>query len=332
MQNIHPTNSSGPSPSGNIRRREALAITAAGAMAIAHPAFALAPEEASLDIIDCHTHFYDPSRAEGVPWPPKNSGLYRTVLPKHLRELPMYRPVTGTVVVEASPWVEDNAWLLELAENDPFIVGIVGNLDPSSEDFTKNLDRFAANPLYRGIRVNYPALEKLAAKNGLSILRQLSERDLELDVNGGIEGTDVVPKIAAAAPKLRIVINHIGNVGLDQQGPPQGWVDRMKQAAALENTFCKISALVEGAARGGKAPPNDPGFYQPYIDTVWNAFGEDRVIYGSNWPVSERAADYATLQKIVIDDAARRGDDALRKFCSLNAKQAYKWVERDGRR
>lgn len=285
-----------------------------------------------LDIIDCHTHFYDPSRPEGVPWPPKNTRLYRTVLPRDLRALPMYRRVTGTVAVEASVWLEDNAWLLELAKDDPFIVGIVGNIDPHDAEFAKHLKRFAANKLYRGIRINYNKLEPLAAQNRLDTLKPLAELDLELDVNGGLQKTDVVPKIAAAIPNLRIVVNHVGNVALDTNGPPKDWVDKIRATAAHENTYCKISALVEGAARNGKVPPKELDFYRPYIDTVWNAFGDDRVIYGSNWPVSERAADYATLQKIVLEYAGERGPGAMAKFCSLNAKGAYKWIERAGRR
>lgn len=63
-----------------------------------------APE--TFEIIDCHTHFYDPGRAQGVPWPPKDSTLYRTVLPKDLRDQPMHQKITGTVIVEASEWIE----------------------------------------------------------------------------------------------------------------------------------------------------------------------------------------------------------------------------------
>ena len=73
-------------------------------------------------------------------------------------------------------------------------------------------------------------------------------------------------------------------------------------------------------------------FYRPYIDVVWNAFGDDRVIYGSNWPVSERAASYEMLQRIVMEYVFEKGKEATRKFCALNAKKAYKWIERSGRR
>ena len=75
------------------------------------------------------------------------------------------------------------------------------------------------------------------------------------------------------------------------------------------------------------------GFYGKHTyDVVWIAFGNDRVIYGSNWPVSDRGADYYTLQRIVMEYADDKGEDATKKFCSLNAKRAYKWVERAGRR
>ena len=95
-------------------------------------------------IVDTHTHFYDPTRPEGVPWPdPNDALLYRKVMPAEYRKLAEPHGVRGTVVVEASPWVEDNQWLLDLAAREPFILGIVGNLDPLAADFATNLARFA---------------------------------------------------------------------------------------------------------------------------------------------------------------------------------------------
>src|SRR5688572_29594071 len=112
-------------------------------------------------IIDCHTHFYDPSRPGGVPWPGKDDKvLYRTVLPKHFREVAGPLGVTGTVVVEASPLVEDNQWLLDLAKDEPWIVGIAGHLSPGGEGFGGHIERFAKTPLYRGIRVNHADLKR----------------------------------------------------------------------------------------------------------------------------------------------------------------------------
>ena len=82
-------------------------------------------------IIDTHTHFYDPSRPQGVPWPEEDDEiLYRRALPEDYKALAVPEGVTGTIMVECSPWVEDNQWVLDLADADPFIVGLVGHLEP----------------------------------------------------------------------------------------------------------------------------------------------------------------------------------------------------------
>ena len=293
-------------------------------------AFSLANPE-GLDIIDCHTHFYDPTRSEGVPWPPKSSPLYRSILPSHLKALPQFRPVTGTLIVEASPWVEDNTWLLKLAHDDPFVLGVVGNLIPGEPAFAENLRRFQADPLFRGIRLSAGTLSSLLANHNLRDLQLLAEMDLSLDVNGGPDALALVAALADQLPSLRIVLNHIGNVAVTSSPPPQDWRAGIEAAAARPNVFCKISALVEGASRNGNKAPAEGAFYKPYVEVVWNAFGDDRVIFGSNWPVSEAAADYAVLQRIILEYAFAKGDLAVRKFCSLNSKRAYAWQERPGR-
>jgi L-fuconolactonase len=315
-----------------IHRRQWIAGSVAGAVGIGLHSLVADEVAKDLDIIDCHTHFYDPTRPEGVPWPSKGSPLYRTVLPADLRDLVQYRPVTGTVIVEASNRIEDNAWLLELAKNDPFIVGIVGNLTPGMPGFAGHVKRFAANPLFRGIRIQVKLLKDLLQHDKTEDLKLLADHDLELDVNGGPDTPETIAKLAPLLPSFRIVLNHIGNVRVTADKPPAEWQTGIQAAAKHPNIFCKISALVEGAARDGQDAPDDLAFYRPYIDVVWNAFGDDRVIYGSNWPVSDMAASYEKLQRIVMEYAAEKGADATRKFCSLNAKNAYKWVERDGRR
>ena len=283
---------------------------------------------ADLQIIDCHTHFYDPSRPQGVPWPNKNSSLYRTVLPQHLRALKTERPIDGTVIVEASAWIEDNVWLLDLAKDDPFIVGIVGRLDPAADDFEDQVKRFAANPLFRGIRISAKQLNEMLQNGTAAKLAVLAQHDLSLDVNGGIDSLAAISQLAGELPELRIVLNHVANVAITTDAPPSDWVDGIKVAAQYPNVYCKISGLVEGAARSGQPVPSELSFYQPYIAVVWNAFGDDRVIYGSNWPVCERAAEYAVLQKIVMQYAMQKGETATLNFFAGNAKRAYKWIER----
>ena len=281
-------------------------------------------------IVDTHTHFYDPTRPEGVPWPGKeDKELYRRVLPDDYKKIAMPLGVTGTVVVEASPRVEDNQWILDLAEKDTFVLGLVGNLTPGQADFAKHLARFAKNPIFRGIRVNAGPLKAgLERPEFLADIKRLCEADLELDVNGGPELLPLVDQLATKLPELRIVINHLANVRIDGPKLDEAWLAGLKATSQHKFVYMKVSALVEGASRDGKPAPRDPSFYVPVLDAVWKAFGDDHVIYGSNWPVSERAADLATVQKIVMEYARGRGAAALEKFSIRNAKMAYRWLDR----
>jgi L-fucono-1,5-lactonase len=306
-----------------IPRRTILAGGIAAALAMAERARAAEPPA----IIDCHTHFYDPSRPGGVPWPGKDDKvLYRTVLPKHFREVAGPLGVTGTVVVEASPLVEDNQWLLDLAKDEPWIVGIVGHLSPGGEGFAGHIERFAKNPLYRGIRVNHADLKRgLENQRFLDDLKRLADADLELDLNGGADLPTDVARVAEKAKNLRIVINHCGNLKIDGKEPPADWLAGMKAAAGHENVWCKVSALVEGASRGGQPAPKDGDFYRPVLDSLWTVFGEDRLIYGSNWPVSERFGSYETVFTIVATYFRGKGKAAAEKFFAKNAFAAYTW-------
>ncbi len=304
-------------------RRQFLATTTALA---ATPLLA-ADKPAPLTIIDTHTHFYDPTRPGGVPWPGKGDAmLHRTTLPADYRAQPVSQPVTGTVVVEASGLVEDNQWILDLAAKDKFIVGFVGNLKPGEDAFAGNLKRFAANPTYRGIRVNEGALRTgLGNAAYLADLKRLDDADLELDVNGGPTLLPEVARLAKELPTLRIVINHLANTRIDGKNVSPTWRTDLEAAAKFPRVFLKVSALVEATGKNDGTAPRDVEFYRPWLDIAWNAFGSDRLIYGSDWPVSARFASLATVQGIVHDYFAARGREALEKFFAKNAQAAYRW-------
>jgi predicted TIM-barrel fold metal-dependent hydrolase len=311
-------------------RREFLSSTIhAGAAALAATNL-MADQAHAADqplMVDCHTHFYDPTRPEGVPWPGKNDDvLYRPVLPKHFLEQAGPLGVTKTIVVEASPRVEDNAWLLDLAKTNPSVIGVVGNLTPGKPEFAGHLKRFAANKLFRGIRVSHGAVKAgLDQPDFLADVRRLSEASLELDVNGGPDMPADVARLAEKLPDLRIVINHLGNVDVDGAEPPPAWRDGMRAAAKHPKVFCKVSALVEHAKpkSGEKKVPEEVEFYKPILDAIWSIFGDDRLIYGSNWPVSDRAASYRALFTIVNQYVTARGRTTAEKFFWKNAQAAY---------
>jgi L-fuconolactonase len=284
----------------------------------------------AIPIVDTHTHFYDPTRPQGVPWPNRNDPLlYRTVLPPEYQALPKPQPVFGTVVVEASPWVEDNQWILDLAAKDPFILGLVGNLPVGAIDFPEHLGRFAANPLFRGIRIGAGRLkEGLHQDPFLEHLNLLSKKDLQLDLLGGPDMLPDVAKLAGELPRLRLVIDHVANLRIDGKSVPAEWQRGMQAAARHPNVFCKVSGLVEGTGKSDGTAPAELAFYRPVLNAVWEFFGEDRLLYGSNWPVSERFADLATVQKIATKFFRGKGRAAALKFFHENAQTVYKWPQK----
>ena len=276
-------------------------------------------------VLDTHTHFYDPTRPEGVPWPPRDDALlYRTVMPEHYLALPVPQAVTGTVVVEASPWIEDNQWVLDLAARAPFILGLVGNLPVGSAEFAAHLDRFARNPRFRGIRIRDRKLEgALEEANFVSDLRRLAAHDLSLDLVGGLEILSFAERLARDVPDLRVVLDHLAGVRVDGNAPPADWERQVRAVVRHPNIYAKLSGLVEGTGRTDGAAARDVAFYRPVLDVMWEAFGPQRLVYGSNWPVSERFAPLATVQGIVQDYAREKGQKAELAVMAENARTAY---------
>ncbi|MHC1764829.1 MAG: amidohydrolase [Verrucomicrobiia bacterium] len=281
-------------------------------------------------VIDTHSHFYDPSRPQGVPWPPREDKLlYRTVLPQDYRALPVPRPVTGTVVVEASPWVEDNQWVLDLAAKGPFIVGLVGNLPIGTPAFARHLKRFAANKLFRGIRIRDRRLDgALEDSTFISDLKLLADLDLALDLVNGNDILAFADRLSGTIPNLRIIIDHLAGLAIDGKAPPSVWMQKMRALADRRNVFCKLSGLVEGTGRTDGTAPNDVEFFRPVLDFMTKLFGPERLIYASNWPVSERFAPLSTVQSIIADYYHGHGRRAEEQVFSQSAKAAYHWEQR----
>lgn len=277
-------------------------------------------------IIDTHTHFYDPSRPQGVPWPPAdNELLYRTVLPQHHRELAQREGITGTVVVEASAWLDDNQWILDLADADPWIVGFVGHIDPGDK-FAEHLARFADHPLFLGIRLGGSHFDDLHSGTMLQDLQELGKNLLALDVLVRAQQLDAVGAVARLFPELRIVIDHIAHVPIDGGEPDAEWLDAISRVAECRNVYCKVSAVAEQAVV--QPAPTDPAYYRPTLDALWGTFGAERVIFGTNWPVSDRAADFSTVMSIVRDYVQALGPEKAAGYWHANGRKAYRFPTR----
>ncbi len=255
-----------------------------------------------------------------VPWPPAGDTLYRTTLPAEYVALAQPLGIASTVTIEASAWLEDKQWVLNLATMNPVIAGFVGNLSEvlGTTGFNAALSTLAKNPLVRGIRVS-PA--QLTSAN-MANFAMLAQMGLMIDVLGSPGDLMTVSTFAKALPSLRIVIDHVANVKINGQAPASNWVSGMSAAASQPNVYCKVSGLVEGSGMLGQAPA-DVAFYRPTLDVLWQAFGENRLVFGSNWPVSSPYAPLATVLGIVKAYFADKGAAASEKYFSSNAKVVY---------
>ena len=303
-----------------INRR---AFVGAGALALSAGANAFAAQR----IIDTHIHLYDPTRPQGVPWPPKdNTLLYRRTLPPEFHAATSGLGVTGAIVVESNAWLEDNQWVLDLARDNPFIVGFVGHLDPADAAFRNNLARFSSNRLFRGIRLSGRAIGAGLSQSGfMANLKRLADQDLELDAIGDATMFRDLVILADREPRLRIVINHLPFDPLKDSGARDSAESAFRELGRRPQVYAKVSGVLRSVA---DRTPSELSFYKESIDRLWDKFGRDRLIYGSNWPVSNRFAAYPVVLQVVRDYFAAKGPEASERYFWRNSQAAYKWVER----
>ena len=283
-------------------------------------------------IVDTHVHFYDPSRPQGVPWPAKGDAvLYRTVLPKHFHEVAGPLGVGEAVVIEASAWLADNDWVLDLVKDDPSILAVVGHVDPGRPEFKEDLARLAANPLFRGVRVDTPTLaDGLGREAFVDDLGRLADAGLSLDVVGGPDLLPLADRLADKLPGLRVVIDHLPMDDPKEPDRRDAAREALRRLARRENVFAKVSAVVRRAAPDAKEAVTDPAFYKPLLDPLWDRFGPARLFYGSNWPVSDLVAPYATVLKVIREYVTAKPAAEMEGFFWKNAKTFYRWPERKG--
>jgi predicted TIM-barrel fold metal-dependent hydrolase len=264
---------------------------------------------------------FDPTRPQGVPWPePSNTTLYRPALPERYRKLAVPFGVKGAVVVEASPWLEDNQWVLDLAAKDPIIVGVVGDLEPGKPEFAKQLERFHANPLFRGIRHGNLWGRDLSAEierpEFVAGLKLLAQAGLSLDT------ANMDPKLIAAVvrvtdrvPELRVVIDHLPQ--MQKPADPA----HMRALGSRPQVYVKISEVLR---RIDGQVPTDLSIYRATIGQIVDTFGEDRILFGSDWPNSDQWRPYADVFNVVREYFAGKSRAVAEKYFSKNAVQAYR--------
>jgi L-fuconolactonase len=286
----------------------------------------------TIPIIDTHMHLFDTRRPQGVPWPEKKDTiLYRPALPDRYRKIAAPLGITGAIEVEASPLLEDNQWVLDQQAKDTIFVGTVGDLEPGKPDFRKHLERFLRNPLFLGIRYgniwDRNLGKELSKSEFVADLKALANTGLELDT------ADPDPALISAVvlltdkvPSLRVVIDH-----LPQLEPPtelrahRAYQANLRELGKRPQVYVKISEVLR---RVNGRVPQDLNFYQPRLDELWGIFGENRLMYGSDWPNSDIWSPYSQMLSLVRQYVTAKGPAVAEKFFWKNSVAAYRWVKR----
>jgi predicted TIM-barrel fold metal-dependent hydrolase len=297
---------------------------------LASAALAAAPP---VPIIDTHIHLFDPTRPEGVPWPNKdNPVLYKPALPARFRTVAGPLGVVGAIEVECSPWLEDNQWVLDLAGKDTVILGTVGNIECGAPNFARDLERFARNPLFRGIRCgnlwNRDFTAQIERPELLADFKRMAAAGLAMDVaNPNPRLMRDVVRATDRVPELRVVLDHMPRLEPPATGAAQTELDAdLQRLAQRPLVFAKISAVlrrVEGRIS------TDPEFYRPRLDRLRDLFGPDRIIFGSDWPNSDPFGTYAEELNVIRTWIARYGRAAEERLFWRNSLAAYRWKPRE---
>lgn len=243
-------------------------------------------------IVDTHIHFWQVTRPGGVPWPtPAEGPIFRDVLPPEYSAIARANGIVKAGIVEASGLVEDNQWILDLVRHDRFYSFFVGNLEIGAPSFAGDLARLARDPRFVGIRgyLTGPAEGITLSPAQLASLRDLARRGMTLDLisRGSKNPKDQVQALCTAVPDLRIIIDHLGGA----KGPPPvdpTWELEVRRLADVcPNLHMKFSSFYDMYAPGDVVfpSPTDLEPYKAHFDVLMTAFGPDRLVWGSNWPV-----------------------------------------------
>jgi predicted TIM-barrel fold metal-dependent hydrolase len=299
----------------------------AGAAATAITAGAKAASIADIPIIDTHFHLFDNRRPQGAPYTGSQDYKGGVSLPADYRREFAHLGVVGAIELEASPWIEDNLWVLEQLQTDPLFVGTVGDLEPEKPEFAEYLDRYRKNPLFLGIRCgniwNRDVAKQVDDPKFIAGLKRVAAADLVMDsANPTVSLMRAMIAINDKVPDLRIVLDHLPS--LDPKPEEMAGYDAvLKEIHGRPKIFAKLSEIQH---RGD--PVQGMAAHKPRLDMFLDVFGEDRVVFGSDWPQSVGADTPAGIIAIARAYFATRTHEAAEKYFWKNSLAVYKWKKR----
>jgi L-fuconolactonase len=275
-------------------------------------------------VIDSHHHFwkFDPQRDAWITG--EMEVLRNDYLPAQLETVYKRKGISGSVLVQTNSSEKENLFLLELAEQNPFIHGVVGWIDLQSDQLKERLGWYRQYPLMKGFRHLLQGEEqrdymlKPDFVKGIGLLNQFG---YSFDLLILPDQLGYAEQLVASLPEQRFVIDHMAKPYI-KKGIISEWKQSIKKFAPHQHVYCKISGMVNE----GDWEFWEQEDFRPYIDAVVETFGTKRIMFGSDWPVCLLAATYDQVKDISDDyfytfTMAEQAD-----FFGNNAKTFYQLV------
>jgi L-fuconolactonase len=270
--------------------------------------------------IDSHQHFWNYNQEE-YPWIKPEWPIRRSFLPEALAAELKSCQIDGCVAVQARQTLEESRWLLELAERSPIIKGVVGWVDLRAPDVAEQLGRLAANPKFVGVRhvlqdePNDNYMLDLQFQKGISQLRQFN---LKYDLLIFPRQLPAAIRLASAFPEQPFVVDHIAKPPI-KEGTLEPWRGHLQELAILPNVWCKVSGMITEADWAWW----NAAQFKPYLDVVFQGFGPNRVMFGSDWPVALLAGTYQQVYELAREYVSALGAGVESRFFGDNAVKFY---------
>lgn len=270
--------------------------------------------------IDSHQHFWK-YNAVRDSWIDETMGVIRrNFLPEDLKPVLEGNNIDGCIAIQAEQSEDETHFLLELQEKNPFIKGVVGWVDLCAANIEERLNYFSNYKNLSGFRhivqaepIDFMAREDF--RNGISKLQQYGwTYDILVFPSQLPAAIDLVQNF----PDQSFVLDHIAKPNI-KDGTIDSWEKNIKLLAKFSNVHCKISGMVT-EAKWNDWSPND---FTKYLDVIFKAFGIERVLYGSDWPVCLLSASYKEQLKIIENYITQFSMHDTQKIMGENASKIY---------
>jgi L-fuconolactonase len=242
-------------------------------------------------LIDAHQHFWQLNRFD-YSWlhAPELASICRDYLPADLAPHLQQCGVEKSIFVQTRHETAENDWVLELAEQHPFLVGVVGWVDLRSPSVEEDVIRYRQHPKFIGVRhvvQDEPDPNWVIHPDTLRGLGVLEQHGLPFDMLFYAHHLPHAATLAEKFPQLTLVLNHLSKPDIKNRAM-NPWREHFRRAASFPNVVCKLSGMVTEADRQRWCADD----LRPFVDEALEAFGPQRLLFGSDWPVCELAGSY----------------------------------------